>query len=144
MNFPCNNGTSCQLSIRPRDLPSTFHMSAGYSIDLHQLYVHPRVHPSFFCASVVPFINFSQLSVHPRDLPSTFLASVRLSIKFLCGCRTFRKLLLTSVHPQHLPSTSINFPCISGTFHELKSTFRGPWEILSTFCRAAGPFVNFC
>ena len=32
VNFPCNYGTFCQLSMHPQDLPSTFHTSAGYSV----------------------------------------------------------------------------------------------------------------
>ena len=106
---------------------------------MNQLYVHP----STFCASVVPSINFRQLSVHPLDLPSTFLASVRPSIKFLCDCGTFLKPPSTFVHPQYLPSTSINLPCISGTFHELKSTFRASMGDSVDFRKAAGPSVKF-
>ena len=66
--------------------------------------------PLTFRASAVPSINFQQLFVHPQDLPKTITA-----------------------RPQNLPSISVDFPCIYGTYRNLVSTFR----------EAGGSPVNF-
>ena len=48
---------------------------------------------------------------------------------FVCNHGTFCQL---SVHPWDILSTSVNFPCVHSTFHQL----------LSTFCATAGSSVN--
>ena len=75
--------------------------------------------------------------MHPRDHASKFRASVERSVifsthsvrpwdlpstcvNFSCISGTFSQL---SVRPWYLPSTSVNSPCICGTFRQLLSIF---------------------
>ena len=157
----CVCGTFCQL-------PSTFRVSAGPSVNFLYVCRNFRQLPSTFCASNGTSINFPyvcwtfrqlyvrpqdlrQLSVWPWDFPS-------ISVILLCVCGTF---CLLSVHPNYHPLTfrasagpSVNFLCGRGTFRQLQSTFRVASGPPSTFCAAAGlsitfrafegPSVNFC
>ena len=69
VSFLCVRGTFRQYFMHLWNLPSTFHMSAGYSVQFHQLLSTLR-------ASTRPSINFPcvhetfhQLSVRLRDFP---------------------------------------------------------------------------
>ena len=128
--------------MRPRDILSTFCAAAGLSVNFRQLAVPSWGLRSTFRAAAGLSVNFCacaglsvdfhqfmcvrrtfrQLSVFPPGLSSAFRMAVGLPVKF-------RQL---SVHPWDLLSTSVNFPCIHSTFHQL----------LSTFCATAGSSVN--
>ena len=141
-----------QISVGPRDLPSTFPSSVGPSVNF------PCVHGNFCQHSVLAqelretsvnfCVTFRQLSVLPQVLSSAFGMAAGLSIKF-------QQL---SVHPWDLLSTSINFPCVCSTFHQLPSTFCAPAgssvnnlhgrrtyrQHQLTFRASAGLTVNLC
>ena len=180
MNFTCSRGTFLQLFVQQQDLQSTFERSqdlsltfratVGPSITFSQLSVRLRVFPTtfvnflcicgpsvnFFASTQPPATSINFLCIHwtfqelfrwQRNLLSNFPGSVGPSINF-------RQL---SVHPQYLPSTSVNFraptgssvnklrpqnllstsvdfPCICRIYRKLASTFHetgGP--VLSTF-----------
>ena len=69
----------CQFSLCTRDLPSTFRVYAGSSINFL------CVDGTFFklSAQVQDFVNFRQLYMHPLVLPSTFCASAEPSVNFV-------------------------------------------------------------
>ena len=105
VNFPCLRGAFGQLSVRLCELPSTFRAAAGPFVNLCT-FLGPSVtipwdHGTFcslqsnFCVVVGLSINFRQLSVRSW---------------------TFCQL---SLCPHNLPSTSINFLSVRGTFREL-------------------------
>ena len=95
VNFPCIHGTFCkhlstflesagpssnfrQISVGPRDLPSTFHASMGLPSTFHA-YAGPSVDfPQLLCIRG----TFSEFSMHLRDLLSTFRACVGPSVDF--------------------------------------------------------------
>ena len=142
VNFLCVRGIFHQLSVQPRDIPSTFCAAAGPTINFSQISIPPwglrstfRAAAGFsvnFCACAGTSVDFRQLmcsrgtfrqlSMFPQGLSSAFRMAVGLPVKF-------RQL---SVHPWDLLSTSVNFPCVHSTFHQL----------LSTFCAPAGSSVN--
>ena len=136
VNFPCNNGTSCLLSIRQHHILSN-------SINFHQLSMHPRDLPSTFLVSTRPSINFlcgcetfyklPSTLVHPpyfRQIPSN-------SINFPCAHRRFCQLF---IRQWDLLSTSVNFSCVRETFREPSVR---PRYLHSTFHASVGPSVNF-
>ena len=183
VNFPCIHGTFCrhlstflesagpsvkfpwvhgifrQHSLHPRDLPGNFHASAGPSVNISCL---RRT-----------FGRLQSNLVRLQDLLSTFCVSPGSFIRFPYGSRTFCQVLTafrTSigpfvnfrqlfVHPQYLPSTSVNiswtsvifrkqsawpqnlpsalvdFPCICRTYCKLASTFReAGWPSVNIPC----------
>ena len=93
VSFPYVRGTFCQLSIRPRDIPSSFVnfscvrvIILQYSVHqrnlpstsdnfrcIHgtcrQLFVHHFEFPSYFRASTGHSVNFHDIFVCPRNLP---------------------------------------------------------------------------
>ena len=118
------------------DLPessSTFHATAGPSVNFCQSSVHPR--------------DLHQLSMQTRNLPSTFMyfLSVRWNIR-----QFFEP-------PQDLPSIFCQVFVHCGTLHELSSTFHAsagpsdniPWshvtfhQLLPIFQVAARLSINF-
>ena len=129
VNFTCGHRNFGQLSVQPQDLLST---SANFLCNRATCRKHSvlmRVLLSTFRASVVPSMNIQYV----RGLSVNFRAALRNSVN---SCQF-------SMHPQDLPSTSVNFPCVRKTFHQLsvvRSTFR---QIPSTFCTSTGPFINF-
>ena len=116
-----------------RQVPSTFHVAGRPSIILLQLSVQPGHLPSTFCAGGRPSIKFCQLfatgtsSVHFHQL---FLWPESWSENF--------------VQAGDLPSTSVNFGCSRETLHKFCQHSVQTEELLSTFCVARRPFVNFC
>ena len=130
----------CQLSMRLRDLPSTFHAAA----DITSTFLHPHTLPS--TSINIPCIHgtfrelFMQLQTLRRlsctrtpfrRLPSTFRASAVPSVNFLYGSGAFRQITVwprtfcqLSLHQHNFPSTYVIFPCIRWTFSKLTSTFR--------------------
>ena len=92
-----------QLSVHPRNFPSTFRAAMGLYIKLFQLSLRPGTIcklPSTFCAAVRPSLmlfqlflqpaNFCQLSVYPCDLPSISarqhdLSSIYMNLPCVCG-----------------------------------------------------------
>ena len=113
-------------------LLSTFLESAGHSVNFRHISVGPRDLPSTFHASMGPSVNIPCLRRTFSRLPSTFVHPQYLpstSVNILCTRGIFRK---QSARPQNLPSTSVDFPCICGTYRKLASTFR----------EAGGPPVN--
>ena len=117
----------------PQDLLSTFCACAGLSVDFRellcirgtfrQLSMLPQGLSSAFRMAAGLSVKFQQTSVHLQYLPST-------SDNFLGTREIFRK---QSAQRQNLPSISVDFPCIGGTYHKLPPTFR----------EAGGPPVNF-
>ena len=68
-----------------RQFLSTFRASTELSINLHQLSVRTRDLPSTFGVFIGPFVNFRQPSMHPWtfcQLPSTLHASAGPSVNF--------------------------------------------------------------
>ena len=88
VNFLHVRGIFHQLSVQPRDLPSTFFCDRG-------TFRQPQ---STFHASVGPSVNFP--------------CGCGIFVNIPCGWRTIRQLFL---RPQHSPSTSVNFLCICRT-----------------------------
>ena len=191
LDLPSTSVNFCQLSVRPQELPLTVRASAGTSVNFaqhsirlwelpsisvnfpyvsgkfHQLSVHPLELPSTsvnypgalgilsnsvnFLWIRRPSVNFCQLSVRLWDLSSTFRASVELSVKFGGP----------SVRLRDLPSISVSFPCVCGTFCQFWSTLRASAvpsinfrhlsvfggtfrHFPSTFHASVGCSVNFC
>ena len=112
-----------QLSVHPRDYPSTFRVSVGPSVRL----------PSTFSATMLPcvlsaYVNFKrvhmticQLSVHPRDIQLTFRASMGLSVSFhQFSVHLWEHASNFNASVRH----SVNFPFVCGTFRQLWSTLR--------------------
>ena len=123
VNFLCIRQTFSQLSGRPRDF--------------HQLSVQPRDLPSTFCMIVGPSVNLSQLSMPLWGLWSNFRVAAGLSVSIPCGQRTILQLFLrprdslsTSVNFLRIRGTLRQFSCICGTVHKLPSTFRASWDLL--------------
>ena len=56
--LPCGRGIFCQLSVHLQDLPSIFGVSAEISVNFHQLSVRPRDLLSTFRAFVGPSVDF--------------------------------------------------------------------------------------
>ena len=130
VNYPCGLGTFCQLSVHTRDLQPTFCASAGSSINFscslgtfRQHFVLLRDLPSTSVNFPCLRWAFGQLSVRLRDFPSTFCVSAGPFISFPFGSGTSRQVRQLSVHLWDLLSTSVNFPCVHSTFHQLLSTF---------------------
>ena len=93
VNYPCDLGIFCQLSVHPRDLQSTsvnFLCSSG-TFRQHSLCLED--HLSTFLVSSGLSINFRELSVRPWDFTSILQASIGLSVNF--GRRTFCQHQLT-------------------------------------------------
>ena len=105
-----------QLSVCPPDLRSTFRAASGHSVNFRQLFVRQWDLPSNFCVSTEPSINICQLFVCPWDLPNS------------------------SVRPLDRLSTSFNFPCGRGIFHQLSVQ---SWDHPSAFRTSVVPSVNF-
>ena len=132
-NFLCIHGIFCQLLLTFHasicqfpsvswtflQLPSTFHASAGHSVNFYQFSEHPRYLLSGSVYSLLIRGTMRPLSVCPWDLPSNFRTSVGPSVNF-------HPLFM---HRRELPSTCINFSCISGTFSQLSVH---PWDFPST------------
>ena len=100
--------------MHPRHLPSTFSGSVEPSVNFCQ---HIACRGTLQKRSVQPRI-FHQLSVQLRDLPST-------SVCWGNFCQ-----LPSTFHVCKGPS--VNFPCISGTFRQLPSTFRAMQDLPPT------------
>ena len=159
-NFLCVCVTFRQLSVCLQDIPSTFCVSAGLSVNLRELYMQPRNLPSTFRATAGPSVTsinictFSRTSVNiPCDrgtfryLQSTFWVVAGVSAKFRQLCLSPQDLPSTFVkypwfhrnffqhflHSWDLPSTSVDLPCICRAYHKLASTYR----------EAARPPANF-
>ena len=78
----------CQLSMRQKDLPSTFHTTARHSVNLRSLFVQPGDLPSTSVNFPCGQETIREHSVWQGELPST-------SVNLLCIWVTFC----------HLPST---------------------------------------
>ena len=150
VNFTSISETFHQLSVRPRDLTSTFinilsdrgkHFvwKLDLLLNLRQISAWPRVLLSRFCASAGPTViycthsvlpwtsvNLCQLFVRPWDLPSTFRASAG-------SLPTFRASEGPSIEFPYIRGRSINFRqlsvhprdypsnlCVSGTLCHLQ------------------------
>ena len=129
-----------------QDLPSTFHTSAGLSVNFCQYSVHPwdfpltfhellcshgtfRQLPHIFRADAGPSIKFHQLSIRAWDIPSSFRVSARPSIQF----RQFpSKLCLWDLLKTLRVATgpSVNLLCVR--------------DNLLPFCASAGRSINVC
>ena len=135
VSFPCVQENFCQLS--------------SYFCASWRLFINNRK-LSVFAGR--PSINFCQHSVVPRDFPWT-------SVNSPCSRDTFNFCQL-SVQSGHLPSNAINFLCGWATFHLLPSAFGATercsvnfpstfcsagrvYNLVSTFCIARSPFINF-
>ena len=122
VNFLCIRGTYHRHSMCPwkfRELPSTCCVSAGHSVNFPYVSTILRLIPSTLSPIKGPSVNFLCICGTLHQLPSNFLACSRPSINFLCDRWPFCKLPSTLVHPRHLPSTSIKFLCICGSFHQM-------------------------
>lgn len=150
INFTLGRRSIWQLSVRPRNILSTFHAVAGHSINFCCLFILLEDLPS-------PYVNISCDRRTFTQLPSTLCAAAGLSMNFRqhsvllllelpslfvnisCGRRMIRCL---SRLPVYLPSTSVNIPCCqepsvsfchlsvqSGNFHQHSVR---PLDILST------------
>ena len=179
VNIPCHRGTFVtfsQLSVQSRVyLPTfvnflsvcgTFRQFSMQLRTLRQLSVHlhnlPLTSINFPCIR----LTFRELSLWQRGLPSNFCVVAYIckhslcqhnlpstSVKFPWFHGIFRQHFL---HPWDILSTSVNFPCICSTFHQLPSTFRTPVgsfvknlrgrrtfrQHQSTFRASAGLIVN--
>ena len=138
-----------QISVVPWDLPSTFPASMGPSVSIPCLrrtfsrlpstFVHPQDLPSTFRVFAGPFIRFPYDSGTfrqvPTDVHGTFCQLPSTSCASAVPSNNFRKHF---VHPQNLPSTSVDFPCIVN----LCQLFVRPGDLLSTFCLAGSPSIN--
>ena len=115
----CTRGTLRELSMHLRDLLSAFRACTGPSVDFRQpLSIHGTFH---------------HLSMLLRGLSSAFSMAAVLSVnlrQLFVHHKIFRK---QSARPQNLPSTSVDLPCICGTYRKLGSICR----------EAGGPPVNF-
>ena len=152
VTFLCVCETLRQLSVHPRELLSTFRDCAGPLVAFCQLCIRG---------------TFRQFSVLPQDLSSAFCTAAGLSVKFRQLSVRLWDLLSTSVNFPCAFSSPSNFCAPAGsflnilhgyrTFHQHQSTFRAsvgltanlrqlfvrPGYILSTFCLAGWPSVNF-
>ena len=135
--YPTSAGLSinlCQLCVHLRDHLSTFRASAGPFVNF------PCVSRTFFKLSAhlqdlpstsVNFLcicgTFSQLAVHPWNLPSTFCGYTEISSTSR-QLSVFPRVTLRqhSMQQWYLPSTSVNLPCICGTFHKISLRL---WDI---------------
>ena len=134
-----------QISVLPRDLPSTFHAAADIpstffasaqplatSINFQyvcwtfrELFLWQRNLPSNFRAFAGPSINFSQVFVHPRKLlwtnccRRTFCQhqlTFRASAWYTVNLRQLFVRLGDLLSTLHPTGwTSVNFPCVRGT-----------------------------
>ena len=149
VNFLCICETFHLLSVHLQifyQIPSAFCVR-GNSVNFRQLSIRPRDYPLTFCVSAGHTVNFSelpcgrgtfrQLSVHLQDLPSTFGVYAAISVNFLCVRGTFCQLF---VRPWDLPPPSVNSSCVLGTFCQY---FVHPWDLPKTIRTADGPSVNF-
>ena len=124
-NFLDSEGTSvnfCQISVGPRDLPSTFPASVGPSVNfpcVHGTCYQPSVRlwnlVSTFCASTGPSVNILWLCRTLGRLPSTFRSASWLSVKFPCVRGTCQRcstslyyLVVQAVQQSFLYSISLN------------------------------------
>ena len=142
LNFSYGSGNFHQTTVRSRDLPSTFFVSAQPSVNFRHLSIFCWTFcklTSNFRASEGSSVNF--LCIHGTfcKLLSTFLESAGPSVNILCLRRTFGRLPSIFVHPQDLPSTFrvsagpfIRFPYDSGTFRKFRQLSVRPWDLLST------------
>ena len=143
--------------------PSLFRASVGPAVNFRQLSVQPRDFPSTLCClgtfrqltstfctscgalrELPPVLrmgqglsdNFHQLSMQLRNISLT-------SVSFLCHRGAFHQI---SARPRDHPLTSFNTFVGTGHYVNLRQfscgqeTFR---QILSSFCVARSPFVNF-
>ena len=140
--------------MQPRDLPSGFHQLLYYRVSMRfvslcQLYVCPQNHLSSFtvadrhsvnfCASAGQVVYFQCVRRAFRQLPSALCVAMGPIFRASAGpfanypsinfsnvrgrSVNFRQL---SMRPHHLPSTGVNFSCISGTFSQLSVR---PWYL---------------
>ena len=134
VNFPCVSGTFHKLSVHPWDFPSTFRVFAGPSVIICQLPPCASVYLLTFRVAARLSVNFcacAGLSVDFHQLMCV-RGSFHLSVFSRRLSSAFRMAVGLPVHLWDLLSTSVNFPCIHSTFHQLPSTF----------CAPAGSSVN--
>ena len=110
----------------PWDFLSTFPVAGGPSIN--------------FFASAGLSINFREHSVRPRDFTSMLHASVGMSVNFHQLSMCPRDLCQLFLHLRDLQWTSVTFPCVCGTFHQV---LVHPWDNPTTFRASTRLSVNF-
>ena len=130
INFPCDQKTFCKLlsTFRWRgDFPKTsisFLLFLGAAKRLSENF---QQLPSKLGAARRLFVYFHQL-------PSSLGEARKLSVNFPNGWETFHHFRQICVQPGDTLSISVKFGCVWGTFCKL----------LSPFCAAGRPSVNFC
>ena len=125
VNYSCMCGIFCQLSIRPRDLQSTFHASAVSSVNFH--------------VSVGPSVNITCGRGTFRKLLSTFHADAGPSVNFHHFFRASASFRQPSVHPRDLLSTSVNSTNVRGNYYQFSVR---PLDFPLTLCASVGSSFN--